>query len=66
MAAANARKPVHDDMSLQQWVAGQLSNVLQIQDDVLLRQVLTQVTLALRNAVALPWPAVRAAWAVSM
>ena len=66
VAAANTRKPVYDDMSLQQWAAGQLSNVLQIQDDTLLRQVLTQVTLALRDAVALPWPAVRSAWAVSM
>ena len=66
VAAANARKPAYDDLSLQQWAAGQMNNVLQIQDDILMRQVLTQVTLALRDAVALPWPAVRAAWVVSM
>ena len=66
VAAANSRKPAYDDLSLQQWAAGQLNNVLQIQDDLLMRQVLTQVTLALRDAVALPWPAIRAAWAVSM
>ena len=36
VAAANARKPLYDDMTLQQWAAGQLSNVLQIQDDSLL------------------------------
>ena len=53
-------------MNIQQWAAGQMNNVLQIQNDTLLRQVLTQVTLALRDAVALPWTDVRAAWAVSM
>ena len=58
VAAGNARKPVYDNLSLQQWAAGQLSNALQIQDDSVLRQVLTQVTLALRDIVALPWPAV--------
>ena len=58
VAAANSRKPVYDDLSLKQWAAGQLNNVLQIQDDTLLQQVLTQVTLALRDAMALPWPAV--------
>ena len=52
-------------MSLQQWAAGQLNNILQIQDDTLL-QVLSQVTLALRDAVAMSWSAVRVAWAVSM
>ena len=35
VAAANSRKPAYDDLSLQQWAAGQLSNVLQIQDDFL-------------------------------
>ena len=58
VAAANSCKPAYNDLSLQQWAAGQLNNVLQIQDDLLMRQVLTQVTLALRDAVALPWPAV--------
>ena len=53
VAAANSCKPAYDDLSLQQWAAGQLNYVLQIQDDTLLRQVLTQVTLALCDAVAL-------------
>ena len=36
VAAANSRKPAYDDLSLQQWAAGQLNNVLQIQDDILM------------------------------
>ena len=53
-------------MNLPQWVAGQLSNALLIEDPTLLRQVLTQVVLAMRDTVSLPWQAVRAAWALSM
>ena len=66
VASSNTRKPAYDDMNLQQWAVGQLNNALQIEDNTLLRHVLTQVTLALRDSVALAWPAVRAAWAVSM
>ena len=66
VAPSNTQKPAYDDMNLQQWAVGQLNNALQIEDNTLLCHVLTQVTLALRDSVALPWPAVRAAWAVSM
>ena len=58
VASANSCKPAYDEMNLQQWAAGQLNNVLQIQDNTLLLKVLTQVTLALRDAVALRWAAV--------
>ena len=66
VASANSRKPAYDEMNLQQWTAGQLNNVLQTQDNTLLRQVLTQVTLTLCDAMALQWAAMRAVWAVSM
>ena len=66
VSSLNSKKPAYDEMNLQQWAVGQLNNALQIEDNALLRHVLTQIVLALRDSVALPWPAVRAAWAVSM
>ena len=66
VSSLNSKKPAYDEMNLQQWAVGQLNNALQIEDNTLLRHVLTQIVLALRDSVALPWPAVRAAWAVSM
>ena len=65
VSASQAKKPAYVEPNLPQWVAGQLSNALLIEDPTLLRQVLTQVVLAMRDAVSLPWQAVRAAW-VSM
>ena len=53
-------------MTLAQWVSGQLHNMTQTEDPVTLRQVLRQVTLAARDAVSIPWPAVCGAWALSM
>ena len=66
VSASNARRPPYDELNLSQWVAGQLSNALLIEDNVLLRQVLTQVVMTMKDSVSLPWQAVRAAWAVSM
>ena len=66
VTSSNLRKPAYDEMNLQQWAVGQLNNALQIEDNTLLCNVLTQVIFSLRDSVALPWPAVRAAWAVSM
>ena len=66
VASANSHKPAYDEMNLQQWTEDQLNNVLQIQDNTLLCQVLTQVTLTLRDAVTLSWAAVLAVWAVSI
>ena len=60
------KKPSYDDLSLAQWASGQLSNILLIQDYELMRLMLTQVTVALTDAVSLPWPAVRSAWKASM
>ena len=63
---SHLKKPSYDELNMAQWVSGQLNNVLLIEDNVALRNVLTQVTMAMRDAVSLPWAAVRAAWAVSM
>ena len=49
-----------------QWVAGQLHNISQVEDPMLMKLMLQQVTLSIRDAVAIPWAAVRAAWGVSM
>ena len=56
----------YDDLTLPQWAAGQLTNVLQIKHTALMKQALLQVVLSLRDATSLPWPVVRGAWAMSM
>ena len=66
ISTAMGKRPTYDDMSLAQWVSGQLNNMTQIEDTAVLRQVLNQVALAARDAVSIPWPAVRGAWALSM
>ena len=66
ISASHTRKPAYDDLTLAQWISGQLSNVLLIDDPTLAKSVLTQVVLAMKDAVSLPWQAVRSAWAVSM
>ena len=63
---ANRKRLSYDDMSMPQWVAGQLNNISQIQDNNLLRLVLDQVIAAMQDASSLPWVAVRGAWASSM
>ena len=47
-------------------MAGQLSNAIQIQDNDVLRLVLTQMIFTMRDASSIPWPAVREAYASSM
>ena len=65
--ASNGKKRVtYDDLSLPQWVSGQLSNIYAISDPTLAKQALLQVIHAMTDAVSLPWPTVRAAWASSM
>ena len=54
----NGRKRMlYDDLTVQEWAVGQLSNIYQIQDPVLVKQVLLQVILSLRDATSLPWQA---------
>ena len=65
--ASNGKKRLtYDEQSLPQWVAGQLTNIYTITDPSLVKQAILQMTLAMRDATSLPWPAVRAAWASSM
>ena len=63
---SHLKKPPYDDLSMAQWTSGQLNNILLIEDNTTMRNVLTQVAMAMKDAVTLPWPAVRSAWAVSM
>ena len=49
----------YDDLTLPQWAAGQLTNMLQIKDTTLMKQALLQVVLSLCDASSLPWPVVR-------
>ena len=46
--------------------AGQLSNIYQIQDPVLVKQTMLQAIQVLKDATSLPWQAVRTAYAQSM
>ena len=65
--ASNGKKcVVYDELSLPQWISGQLSNIYAISDPTLSKQALLQVIFAMRDAVSLPWPSVRAAGASSM
>ena len=65
--SANGRKrATYDELSLPQWVLGQLTNIYNIQDPALIKQILLQVIMATRDATSLPWPVVRGAWAASM
>ena len=60
------KRQTYDELSLPQWVSGQLTNIYNIQDPTLVKQALLQVIMATRDATSLPWPAVRGAWAASM
>ena len=65
--ASNGKKRVfYDELSLPQWISGQLSNIYAISDPTLSKQALLQGIFAMRDTVSLLWPAVRAAWASSM
>ena len=60
------RRVAFDDLMLPEWAAGQLSNLLQIQDQSTVKSALLQVILSLKDAASLPWATVRSAWAISM
>ena len=60
------KRAVYNDLNMAQWVSGQLTNVYNIQDPILLKQVLLQVIMATRDNTTLPWQAVKRAWATSM
>ena len=60
------KRTLYDDLTIQEWAVGQLSNVYHIQNPLLVKQVLLQVILSLRDATSLPWQAVRSALGNSM
>ena len=43
---SNVKKPVYDEMSMAQWVAGQLHNISEVEDPILVKLMLQQVTLS--------------------
>ena len=65
-SSSGKKRVIYDELSLPQWVAGQLSNIHSMPDPILVKQALSQVIFAMRDATSLPWPAVRTAWASSM
>ena len=60
------KRLLYDDMSMPQWVAGQLTNIVHMQDHIIARQALVQVIAAMKDAVSIPFTAVKNAWACSM
>ena len=66
VSASHLRKPSYDDLTLAQWASGQIANILLVEDHSLSKNMLIQMAAAMRDAVSLPWPVVRSAWAVSM
>ena len=46
---------LYDDLTVQQWAAGQLLNIYNMLDPVLIKQVLLHVILSLIDATSLPW-----------
>ena len=63
---ASKKRMGYNDMTVSQWVAGQLNNISQIQDNDLLRLVLSQVIAAMNEESSLLRHAVRSAWASFM
>ena len=57
---------IYDDLSMPQWVAGQLTNILHMQDHATSRQALIQVIAAMKDAASIPFTAVKIACARSM
>ena len=60
------KRILYDELTVAQWVTGQLTNVYHISDPNLAKQALLQVIQSMRDATSLPWGAVRSAWASSM
>ena len=66
LGSQGKKREAYDDLTLTQWVVGQLSNVYQIKDPNISKQALLQIILAMKDATSLTWQAVRSAWATSM
>ena len=57
---------LYDVLSMPQWVAGQLTNILHMQGHVIARQALVQVITAMKDAVSIPFTAIKNAWACAV
>ena len=66
MSASHFKKPSYDDLTLAQWASGQFVNIHLVEGHSLSKNMLIQMAAATRDAVSLPWPVVRSAWAVSI
>ena len=60
------KRLLYDDLSMPQWVAGQLTNILHMHDHNISKQALVQVIAAMKDASSIPFSAVKNAWACSM
>ena len=65
-APGGKKRVIYDELTLPQWVVGQLTNIYHMKDQTTARNALLQVILAMKDATSLPWAAVRSAWATSM
>ena len=65
-APGGKKRVIYDDLTLPQWVVGQLTNIYHMRDQTMARSALLQVILSMKDATSLPWAAVRSAWATSM
>ena len=57
------KKIGYDDLSIPQWVAGQLTNAIQQQNNETLRSVLIQILFIMTDTSSLPSAAIREAYA---
>ena len=53
-ASGGKKRLTYDELSLPQWVAGQLTNIYAMSDPRQIRQAVLQMTLAMRDAASLP------------
>ena len=60
------KRLAYGNLSLPQWVSGQLFNIFNIQDPSTVKHALLQMILATEDAASLPWPKEHDTWAVSM
>ena len=60
------KRQFYDELSMLEWIVGQLANVYHIADPTLSKQALLQVIYAMKDTTSLPWVAVINAWASSM
>ena len=63
--SVTAKKRVNDDLTISEWGPGQLANIYQIKDPVLMKQALLQSIQVFMDATSLPWQAVRTSYAQS-